>query len=276
MGRKKPRVAPPRIPGLIDSHCHLDYPPMSDDLAATLDRAANAGVEQLIHIGCRLDAFDRALALTQADPRIFAALGVHPHDATTVSDEAMRTLEDAVVANRGRVVAIGETGLDYYYDNSPREVQQQGFARHIELAQRLAMPLVLHIRDAHDDALNVVDQFPTVDNPGIVHCFTGTADEARRWLDRGYCISFSGIATFPTAAPVREAARICPNDRVMLETDAPFLAPLPNRGRKNEPAFVAFTCAHLAAERNQDAGELARFAAQNTRKLLNLPMPASA
>lgn len=273
--KKKPRVAPPSIPGLIDSHCHLDYAPMSDDLAGTLARAADAGVEQFIHIGCRLDAFDRALALAHSDPRIFTALGVHPHDGTTVDDAAMQVLEAKVTDNRERVVAIGETGLDYYYDNSPRTVQQHAFARHIELANRLDMPLVLHIRDAHADALEIVDNHPLRDNPGIVHCFTGTADEARRWLDRGYHISFSGIATFPTAAPVREAARICPNDRILLETDAPFLAPAPNRGRKNEPAYVAFTCAHLATVRNQDARELATIAATNTRQLLNLP-PSSA
>ncbi len=276
MGKKKPRVAPPSIPGLIDSHCHLDYPPMSDDLEATLQRAARAGVVQFLHIGCRLDAFDSALALANSDPRIFAALGIHPHDGTTVDDQAMVLLEQRVVQNRERVVAIGETGLDYYYDNSPRNVQQQAFSRHIELANRLDMPLVLHIRDAHDDALHLVDEHPRRDDPGIVHCFTGTPDEAKRWLDRGFHISFSGIATFPTAAPLREAARICPDDRILLETDAPFLAPVPNRGRKNEPAFVAFTCAHLAAERRQDARELARLASENTRRLLNLPTPTAA
>ncbi len=249
---------------------------MSDDLEAALERARAAGVEQLVHIGCRLEAFDPALALARAHSSIFTAIGIHPHDAKTADDAAMTRLEQLVVENRDDVVvAIGETGLDYYYDFSPREAQREVFARHIELARRLDMPLVLHIRDAHDEAFDIVDSCATRGDPGIVHCFTGTPAEARGWLDRGWHISFSGIATFPSAAPVLEAARACPADRVLIETDAPFLAPKPMRGRKNEPAFVSFTCAILAAARGVSAEQFAAETTANTRRVLRLPEPES-
>ena len=249
---------------------------MSDDLEAALGRARAAGVEQLVHIGCRLEAFDPALALARAHPSIFTAIGIHPHDAKTADEAAMTRLEQLAAANRGEfVVAIGETGLDYYYDFSPREAQRETFARHIDLARRLDMPLVLHIRDAHDEAFEIVDACAPRENPGIVHCFTGTPTEARGWLDRGWHVSFSGIATFPSATPVLEAARACPADRILIETDAPFLAPKPMRGRKNEPAFVSFTCAILAAARGVSAEQFAAETTANTRRVLNLPQPAS-
>jgi TatD DNase family protein len=259
--------APPTLPGLIDSHCHLDYPPMADDVAGTLARAAAAGVERCVHVGCTPDAWAPALALADAHARVHAVLGVHPHDAVLADDAALARL--AALAVHPRVVAIGETGLDYFYDRSPREAQRVAMARHLELARHLGKPVVLHIRDAHADAWAVVDAQPPV--PGVVHCFTGTPDEARAWLDRGYHLSFSGIATFPNAAGLREAARICPPGRLLLETDAPYLAPVPVRGRKNEPAHVAFTCAALAGVRGEAPEALARSAAAATRALFGLP-----
>ena len=264
---KPPPNKPPPIPGLIDTHCHLDYAPMSDDLAATLARAADVGVTRFVHIGCTPAAWAPAIAIASADPRVHTAIGVHPHEAPLASEAALAEL--AVLLAHPRVVAVGETGLDYFYDRSPRDVQRDALAAHLGLARRVGKPIVLHIRDAHADAWAVIDAHPAV--PGIVHCFTGTPDEAREWLARGYHLSFSGIVTFPNAGPLREAARACPTDRILLETDAPYLAPGPVRGRKNEPANLAYTCAQLAGIRGEPPEELAAAAAANARALLALP-----
>lgn len=262
---------PPHLAGLVDTHCHLDYPPMIDDLDATLRRAADAGVVQLIHIGCSRATAPQAVALAARHAHVFAAVGIHPHEADTADAAALA--EIAALAQDPKVVAVGETGLDYYYDHSSPEAQQRALAAHIELARAVDKPLVLHIRDAHPDALAVVDAAAPLPRRGVVHCFTGTAAEAAAWLDRGFFLSFSGIATFPQAGALREAVRACPPDRILLETDAPYLAPVPVRGRKNEPANVAFTCAHLAGVRGEDPAELALRAGANARAVFRLPEP---
>jgi TatD DNase family protein len=265
--------APPRIPGLVDAHCHLDYPPMADDIAATLDAARRAGVVQLVHVGCSRRSLERAVELARRHEPVFAAVGIHPHEADTVDDDVLDTL--AALAEDPKVVAIGETGLDYYYDRSPRERQRAELARHVRLARRLGMPLVLHIRDAHDEAMAIIEhEGPRPEKPGMVHCFTGGPEEAEGWLRLGFHLSFSGIATFRRSEPIREAARLCPVDRILLETDAPYLAPEPVRGRKNAPANVAFTCSHLAAARGETPEDLAQASASNARTLLGLPVPA--
>lgn len=268
---RKPKKVPPHVPGLIDSHCHLDYPPMSDDLDATLERARAAGVEQCIHIGCSPTTMAPAVELAQAHACVFASVGVHPHDARLLDDPLLAEIER--LAGEAKVVAVGETGLDYHYDFSPREAQLSAFAAQIELARAIDKPLVLHIRDAHADAWEVLDAHPARANPGVVHCFTGTPQEAERWLERGWHISFSGISTFKKAAELREAAALVPAERILLETDAPYLAPEPLRGRKNEPANVAFTCVALAAVRDESPEQLARQAAENTRRLFGIPRP---
>jgi TatD DNase family protein len=263
---------PPKIEGLVDAHCHLDYPPMADDLEATLAAGAAVGIVQYVHVGCSPDSIDRAAALARAHAPVFASVGIHPHDARHTSPELLRRIE--ALAAEAKVVAIGETGLDYHYDRSPREQQQESFAQHVELARRLDLPLVLHIRDAHDEALGIVAEAgPRSNLPGMVHCFTAGPGEARRWLDLGFHVSFSGIATFKRATEIRDAAKLCPADRILLETDAPYLSPEPLRGRKNRPAHLAFTCARLAEERGEAPTALARQAAANTRALLALPLP---
>jgi len=240
---------------------------MIDDVAATLARAAAAGVERCVHIGCTPAAWAPALALARAHADVFCALGVHPHEAVLADEAILAALAEHV--RDPRVVGVGETGLDYFYDRSPRDVQQAAMAAHLAIARAAGKPVILHIRDAHADAWAVVDAAPAV--PGVVHCFTGNPDEAREWTRRGYALSFSGIATFPASDALREAARICPSDKILLETDAPYLAPVPVRGRKNEPANVAFTCARLAAVRGVAAEELARTAAANAVALFGLP-----
>ncbi len=266
---RKSRPKPPRIPGLIDSHCHLDYAPMSPDIDGTLARAREAGVESCVHIGCSPDTMARAVQIARAHEQVHASVGIHPHDARHLDDTLLAEIEE--LAGDDAVVAIGETGLDYHYDLSPREDQLRGFGQQIELARRLDMPLVLHIRDAHEDAWAVLAEHPPRENPGVVHCFTGTAAQARRWLELGWHISFSGIATFKKAAELRKAVTLVPRNRIMLETDAPYLAPEPLRGRKNEPANVAFTCVALAELRGETPEQLAQAAAANTRALFRLP-----
>ncbi|MFY0532399.1 TatD family hydrolase [Nannocystis pusilla] len=196
---------------------------------------------------------------------------MHPHDAKEADEVALA--EIAALARDAKVVAVGETGLDYHYDNSTPEAQKRALAAHREIARDLDKPLVLHIREAHADALAILDDAPALPRGGVVHCFTGTPAEAEQWLARGYLLSFSGIATFPQAEALRDAARLCPADRLLLETDAPYLAPVPVRGRKNEPANVAFTCAHLAGVRREDPAALAVQAGANARAFFRLPAP---
>jgi TatD DNase family protein len=240
---------------------------MIDDLPATLARAAAAGVERFVHIGCTPAAWPGALALADADDRIHAAIGIHPHDAILADDttlaELARLLRTPASSPSARPASTTST--------TARPARPSAAASPVSSSSRaqLGKPIVLHIRDAHADAWAEVDALPAV--PGIVHCFTGTPDEAHGWLARGYHLSFSGIVTFPNAGPLREAARICPADRILLETDAPYLAPVPVRGRKNEPANVAYTCAQLAALRGEAPEALARAASANARALLRLP-----
>jgi TatD DNase family protein len=267
----KPKI-PPRIDGLVDAHCHLDYAPMIDDLSATLAAGADAGVVQYLHVGCALASLHRAVEIAQAHDPVFASVGIHPHDAKDTSAEVLAML--TALAGRPKVLAIGETGLDYYYDHSPREQQRRSFAEHVELARTLDMPLVLHIRDAHEEALAIVAEAgPRTELPGMVHCFTAGPAEARAWLDLGFHISFSGIATFKKATDIRDAAKLTPPERILLETDAPYLSPEPVRGRRNQPSHVAFTCARLAAHRGEAPEALALAAARNTRELLRMPDP---
>jgi TatD DNase family protein len=266
------RPLPPRIPGLVDAHCHLDYPPMVDDVAATLAAARAVGVVQVLHVGCTRDSQLRALALVDAHAEVFAALGIHPHDAKTTDDTALAELRAR--AAHPKVLAIGETGLDYHYNLSDPPQQRASMAAHVALARELGLPLVLHIREAHDEALAIVQAVgPREREPGMVHCFTGGPREAEAWLALGFHVSFSGIATFPNAEAIREAVRLTPDDRILLETDAPYLAPVPVRGSKNVPANVAFTCARLAELRGQDPHGLALHAAANARALLRMPSP---
>lgn len=243
---------------------------MSEDMTATLAASRAAGVVQLVHVGCSKKTHATALALARAHAQVFVAVGIHPHEASTTNAATMDALQ-AMTREPG-VVALGETGLDYHYDRSPRAAQRESMAAHLALARALELPVVLHIRDAHDEALQIARDTPgRTAMPGMIHCFTAGPDEARAWLSLGYHLSFSGIATFPACTAIRDAAALCPADRILLETDAPYLAPVPVRGRGNEPANVAFTCAQLASVRGESPEALATLAADNTRALLQLP-----
>jgi TatD DNase family protein len=263
-------VLPPGV-GLIDSHCHLDEPRFAADRDAVMARARAAGVTCMVTIGASdaMQANHDAIALAQAYAEVYATVGVHPHAARTVSEAVVDTIRG--LAATPKVVAIGETGLDYYYDNSPRPQQQEAFRLFTRLARELGLPLVVHLRDAYADAERILREERAAEVGGIIHCFSGDRAAARAFLDLGFDLSFSGIVTFKNADELRAVARMVPGDRFLIETDAPFLAPVPQRGKRNEPAFVVHTAAAIAAVRQQPLAEVAALTRANTARRLRLP-----
>lgn len=274
---RQPLDSRPDLPTLpagqtvIDSHCHLDMEDFAADRGEVLTRAAEAGVSTMVTIGAGgpLEANDRAVALAAAHAHVYATVGVHPHEAACVTDAVAAQIE--ALAAHDKVVAIGETGLDYFYDNSPRPQQRAAFARFIQMARALRLPVVVHLRDADDDAVEVMTAEGARDTGGVIHCFSGDTASAHRFLDLGFHISFSGIVTFKTADALRAAARSVPPDRLMVETDAPFLTPTPYRGRRNEPALVVQTASLLAEVRGESLSEVAEHTRRNTQRLFGLP-----
>ena len=257
---------------MIDSHCHLDPQYFAADRADVLARARAAGVEAFVCVGVGRDlqAPREAVALAAAEPDVFATVGVHPHDVATMRDGDWAELE--ALAGQPRVVGIGESGLDYHYDHSPRELQQAAYRRFVGMARAAGLALVSHVRDAHADAAAILRDEQA--GLGVIHCFSGGVAEARAYLDLGQYLSFSGILTFKNAGNLREAAAFAPLDRVLIETDAPYLAPIPHRGRKNEPAYIAETLAALASVRGLPAAEIDAATSANARRLFGLPWPA--
>jgi TatD DNase family protein len=256
---------------VIDSHCHLDEPRFAVDCDAVITRAVAAGVRRMITIGAsdEMQANIDAIALAHRYAEVFATVGIHPHAACLVSPAILE--EIARLAHARKVVAIGETGLDYYYDNSPRPAQQEAFRQFIGLARRLDLPLVVHLRDAYDDALAILREEHAAEVGGVIHCFSGDRVVARAFLDLGFDLSFSGIVTFKNADELRLVAAMVPPDRFLVETDAPFLAPVPRRGKRNEPAYVVLTTAAVAAVRQELLPETARLAQANTERRFRLP-----
>lgn len=233
-----------------DSHCHLADPKMRDDADAIVARARDAGVSMIISVGAitSIETDRLAVEIAERHDGIFAAIGVHPHDAKDWNDRRLAQLRD--LARAPKVVAIGETGLDFHYNQSPRDAQIASFRAQLELAAELDKPIVIHCRDAEDDVMALVAAVGMPARGGVIHCFTGAAESARRLVAMGFYISFSGILTFKNAAQVREAATVVPSDRLLIETDAPYLAPEPYRGKRNEPAFMLRTLERLAALRS--------------------------
>jgi TatD DNase family protein len=253
---------------LVDSHCHLDDEKFAADLDAVIERAQAAGVERMMAIGTGDGPPDLevAIRLAEAYPCFYATVGVHPHDAakaTLATFDQLRAL-----AAHPKVLAIGEIGLDYHYDFSPREVQREVFRAELRLAAEAGKPVVIHTREAWEDTLRILDEHPPA--ALIMHCFTGGPDNARQCLERGFYLSFGGVLTFPKAENVREAARITPDDRLLVETDAPYLAPVPHRGKRNEPAFVVDTARRLAQVRGTTAEEMAALTTRNFERLFGL------
>jgi TatD DNase family protein len=259
----------------IDSHCHLSADRFDADRAEVLERASRAGVEVLVTIGAGygVDGNAGALALAARDPRVFATVGVHPHDAKLLDDAARRRLREWL--GQPRVVAVGECGLDYHYLNSPRDAQRAALAEQLALARELALPVSLHVRDdgprAYQELLEIWRAETRGEVPGVLHCYTHDLDFALRAIEENLLVSFSGIVTFRNAEPLREVARALPLDRILVETDAPFLAPEGRRGQRNEPAWVARVGEEIARVRGVAVEECARATTQNARRFYGLP-----
>jgi TatD DNase family protein len=255
---------------IIDSHCHLDFPDFGPELPAVLARARAAGIVGLVCIGSGKDIASArsAVALAGQEPDVRATVGIHPHDVVHMTEATWEELDG--LARAPRVVGVGETGLDYYYDHSPREVQQRAFRRFIALGRAARRPIVCHIRDAHEEAARILEEERAAEVGGVIHCFSGGAADARRYLDLGLYLSFSGILTFKNAGPLREAAVAAPLDRLMVETDAPYLAPIPYRGKRNEPSYVVETLRLLAELRAIPFEEAAAATTANARQLFSL------
>lgn len=253
---------------LVDSHCHLDFDDFNEDRAETIQRARDAGVATMVTICTRVSRFEEIRAIAESDSDIWCSVGIHPHQA---EEEPVVSVEDLVTrAAHPKVIGIGETGLDYYYDNSPRELQQSSFRTHIAAARETGLPLIVHTRDADDDMADILeDEMGKGAFPGVLHCFSSGRLLAERALDIGFYISLSGIVTFKNAQDLRDIAQDVPVDRILVETDSPFLAPIPNRGKRNEPSFVVDTAAKVAEIKDLDNEVLSKASTENFFRLFN-------
>jgi len=255
------------VPKFIDTHCHLAMAELNEELDQVLERAKAQSTMGILAVGS-----DEESSLTSIDIAnnhaglVFgAAVGIHPHEAQQFSGKIPLGLQEQ--AKRHPVVAVGETGLDYYYDNSPRNLQRELFVAHIELAKQVDKPLIIHVRDAFDDAFDILQEEGVPRKGGVIHCFSGTYQDARRALDMGLYISFSGILTFPRAEGVRDVAKMVPLDKLLCETDAPYLAPVPKRGKVNEPSFVRYVYEVLASIKGMEVEDLSEKIYLNVKTL---------
>jgi TatD DNase family protein len=256
---------------IIDSHAHLEFPQFDPDRDAMLARARDAGVETLLAIGSGTgpERLNAAIPFAEQRDWIYATVGIHPHEAKLATEEHFTRLDG--LARHPRVIGWGEIGLDYFYDHSPRESQHQVFRRQLTQARAAKLPIILHCRDAWPDCLEILDQdWRSSGLGGIFHCFTGTAAEAQLGLDMGFMISFAGNVTYPKMQHLRDVARVLPLDRLLTETDSPFLPPQGRRGRRNEPAFVVEVAQMLANVRNLSTEEIAAATAENFRRFFRL------
>lgn len=258
---------------LVDSHCHLDFPEFAPELDAVVARAREAGVGLCVSIGTTLEKFPQVRAVAERFDNVYCSVGIHPHEA---DKEPLSDIAPLVeFARHARVVGIGETGLDYYYEHSVREAQKQNFRLHIAAARELKLPLIVHTRDAEDDTIDILkDEMGKGTFTGLIHCFTGTQKLADAALALGFCISVSGIATFKKSDDLRAVLKTVPLDRLLVETDAPYLAPIPHRGKRNEPAFVTHTAKVLADLKGVSETELAHATTENFLALFTrVPRP---
>ena len=261
---------------LIDSHCHLDFPDFASELDAVVERARAAGIERMVTISTRVKRQAELLAIAERFPDVYCSVGTHPHYA---HEELDVTAADLVARTRAaKVVALGEAGLDYHYDNSPRDAQERGFRTHIAAARETGLPLVIHSRDADDDTAQILEEETGKGAfPAVLHCFTGGPDLAQRAIALGLFISFTGILTFKNSDALRAIAAKLPADRILVETDAPYLAPGKFRGKRNEPAYVVETAKVLAETRGVSLDEIARQTTANFFRLFGkVPRPAAA
>jgi TatD DNase family protein len=256
---------------ILDAHCHLADPRLYPDLDGALARASGAAVETIVAVGA-IDTIETdrlTVEIAERHPQVFAAVGVHPHNAADCDEPRIAAL--TALARSPRVVAIGETGLDFHYMHSPVEAQERAFLRHLKLARELDCPVMIHCRDAERRLCEIVHETGLPPAGGMIHCFTGDADAARKFVELDFYVSFSGILTFKKADALRAAAMVVPEDRLLIETDAPYLAPEPYRGKPNEPAYVRRTFETMAVLRGADPSALAARIRDNAARLFRLP-----
>jgi TatD DNase family protein len=255
---------------LIDSHAHIQGKEYAGDTEAVITRAREAGVEVIIAVGGAGDMSSNteAIALASSYANVYATVGMHPHDAKDVGDEELRKLKELTA--RPKVVAVGETGLDYYYSHSPHDVQRRVFAQFIHMARETGLPLVVHERDASKDAAELLHSEGVGNIRGVIHCFTGNYEAACTYLDFGFYLSFTGIITFKNAEALRDVVRKVPLDRMLVETDSPYLTPMPHRGKRNEPAYVRFVAETIAKIKGVTVDEVAKITSDNTIALFGI------
>jgi TatD DNase family protein len=253
---------------LVDSHCHLDFPDFASELDVVVGRARAAGIGRMVTISTRVRRHAQVLAIAEKFPDVFCSVGTHPHNAHEELDVDAAQL--VAISKHPKVVAIGEAGLDYHYDKSPRDAQAQGFRQHIAAARETGLPLVIHAREADADMARILKE-ETGEGafPAVLHCYTGGRDLAFKAMDLGLYIGFTGILTFKNGQDLRDIAKDLPADRVLVETDAPYLAPLPYRGKRNEPSYVVETAKVLATTRGVSLEEIARATTDNFFRLFN-------
>ena len=253
---------------LVDSHCHLDFPDFSAELDAVVARARGAGIERIVTISTRVKKLAQVVAIAEQFPEVFCSVGTHPHNAHEELEIDAKAL--VTLAKHPKIVAIGEAGLDYHYDNSPREAQAQSFRQHIAAARESGLPLVIHSRDCDVDMARILrEESEKGAFPAVLHCFTGGRDLAFTAIELGHYVSFTGILTFKRSDDLRAIAAALPGDRVLVETDAPYLAPLPYRGKRNEPAYVGETAKVLADVRGVSSTEIAKQTTENFFRLFS-------
>lgn len=260
---------------IVDSHCHLNYEGLAERQEAVIDRARDAGVGCMLSINTKLREYDEIIAIIEKYPDIFGTVGIHPHEAESEADVAVGALTER--AQHPKIVGIGETGLDYYYDNAPRDLQRINFRAHLQAAQQTGLPVVVHTRDADKDCVQILEEeMKNGSFKGVIHCFTASQWLADACLAMGLYISISGIVTFKNAQTIQETAKKLPFDKVLIETDAPFLAPIPHRGKTCEPAFVADTARFLADLRGESYQEFTRQTTANFFTLFDKIAPPKA
>ncbi|MCZ6527700.1 MAG: TatD family hydrolase [Candidatus Dadabacteria bacterium] len=250
---------------LIDSHAHLVS---LENLPEVLQRAQENNINKIVSISSDIPSTEATISLAEEYDYIFATTGVHPHSADQMSEEVLIGIDH--FAENDKVVAIGETGLDYFYMNSEKEVQIDSFTEHIRLGKKHDLPIIIHVRDAHEDMIEILSNESMPDTPGVIHCFTGDYDTAKKYLDLGFYISFSGIVTYKRSEELREAAKKIPKDKILIETDSPYLAPVPHRGKPNEPSYVKHVAETISNVRGISFDEIAEITKANAEKLFRI------
>lgn len=254
---------------LIDTHAHLQDQAFIPDQDTAIQRALTSGIHHIITVGYDYISSQAAVTLAQHQTSLFAAVGIHPHDASAWQENTNQLLLD--LSRQKKVIAIGETGLDYYRNLSPRDRQKKVFARQLELARQVSLPVIIHSRDAGEEVFGFIKDFPEL--TGVIHCFSGTLFEARKFIELGWYLGITGSVTFPKATVLQEVVREIPLERLLLETDAPYLAPQPHRGQRNEPSYLGYMAAAVAMLKNVEVSVVAQQTTANAQKLFKLPVP---